>query len=65
MKEILLVGQKPLTEDEAKAEIDRLAAETAGMLARAKRNLEEANRMGEQNRTQLAEVQKILSCWND
>ncbi len=65
MKETLFTPQKSLTEDEAKAEIDRLSVEIAGMLERAKRNVEEANRMGEQNRVKFAEVEKILSCWND
>ncbi len=65
MKETLFADQKPLTEDEAKAEIDRLSGEIAGMFERAKRNLEESNRMGEQNRVRLAELERMLSCWND
>ena len=64
MKEALFAGQGPLTEDEAKAEIDRLAVEITGMLERSKRNLEESNRMGERNRARLAELEKILACWN-
>jgi len=64
MKETLFAGQKPLTEDEAKVEIDRLAGEIAGMFERAKRNLEESNRMGERSRAKLAEVERIVSCWN-
>ena len=64
MKEALFAGQGPLTEDEAKAEIDRLAREIAGMLERAKRNLEESNRMGERNRAKLAELERMLSCGN-
>lgn len=65
MKETAFTSQKPLTEEEAFAEIDRLSVEIAGMLERANRSTEEARRMREGNRAKLAELERIMSCWND
>lgn len=62
MKDATLTGTGPRSEEECKAEIDRLALEIRQMLDQTRRNNDAAKRIGEINRKTLDDLEKMVLC---
>ncbi len=65
MKDAILTGQSPRTDDEYKAEIDRMAVEIRQMLNETQRNNDESKRLGQLNRQALDQLEKLVLCSKD